>query len=97
VIEAPRGTLFHHYQVDDQGLLPPAAVGEIRAWLDLLATDTDARAGVVKQTLDGAIRNVARRSYDLADAGALQAETAGRLRDDVERAYREALDRVDVV
>jgi hypothetical protein len=81
--------------VDDRGLLPAAAVSEIRAWLDLLATDTDARAGVVKQTLDGAIRNVARRSYDLADAGALQAETADRLRDDVERAYREALDRVD--
>lgn len=78
-------------KVDDQGLLPAHHVAEIRAWLDALAADADARTAVVKQTLDGAIRTVARRSYPVADAAAAQLEVAERLRAEVDRAYDEAV------
>jgi hypothetical protein len=44
--------------VDDDGLLPAGHVAEIRGWLDALAADAGARAAVVKQTLDGAVRSL---------------------------------------
>src|SRR4051794_14750301 len=53
-------------QVDDQGLLAPGDVRDIRTWLEGLAADAGARAAVVRQTLDGAVRSVARRSEEVA-------------------------------
>ena len=82
-------------KVDEQGLLPAESVHEVRHWLHALAADADARAAVVKQTLDGAVRNVARRSYDIADASAAQAEMVTRLRKSVDQAYDEAIASVD--
>jgi hypothetical protein len=81
--------------VSDDGMLPPASVAEIRNWLNMLAADADARASVVKQTLDGAIRNLAGRSFTIADAAAEQAAMAARLRSDADRAYDEAIARID--
>ena len=81
--------------VDDDGLLPAEHVAEIRSWLDILAADANARAAVVRQTLDGAIRSLAHRTHDVAGAGAEQVTTANRLREDVDRAYDEAISRVD--
>jgi hypothetical protein len=80
--------------VDEQGLLPADAVADIRGWLESLAADAEARAGVVKQTLQGAIRSIARQSYDVADAAQEQGETAARLRGDVVRAYARSLDEI---
>ena len=82
-------------KVDDQGLLPPEAVAEIRGWLEALAADSTARAAVVKQTLEGAIRTLSRNSHDIADAASAQAAMVKRLREDVDRAYAEAVERVD--
>ncbi|HSE69480.1 MAG TPA: GTPase domain-containing protein [Nocardioidaceae bacterium] len=82
-------------KVDDEGLLPAEAVAEIRGWLEMLASDANARAAVVKQTLDGAVRTLARRTHDVADAAAEQAAMAARLREDVDKAYDEAVARVD--
>jgi energy-coupling factor transporter ATP-binding protein EcfA2 len=81
--------------VDEHGLLPSESVAEVRGWLHALAADADARAAVVKQTLDGAVRNVARRSYDIADASAAQAEMVTRLRAAVDQAYGDAIAAVD--
>ena len=81
--------------VDDSGMLPADAVAEIRGWLRSLAADSSARAAVVKQTLDGAIRSLSNHAYDVADAAAAQATMAARLREDVDRAYDEAVTRVD--
>ncbi|GEP39777.1 ABC transporter [Nocardioides psychrotolerans] len=78
-------------KVDDQGLLPAEHVAEIRAWLDSLAIDTDARGAVVKQTLEGAIRTVARRTHKVADAATEQVALAARLREDADRAYDESI------
>ena len=81
--------------VDDDGLLPPEHVQEIRSWLGSLAADSTARAAVVKQTLDGAVRSLSRRTHDIADAAGDQLTMARRLREDVERAYDEAIRRID--
>jgi hypothetical protein len=81
--------------VDENGLLPADEVSEIRGWLQSLAADSNARAAVVKQTLDGAIRSLSHHTYDIADAAAAQATMVGRLREDVDRAYDEAIARVD--
>ncbi len=80
---------------DAEGLLPADSVAEVRTWLNLLAADADARAEVVKQTLDGAVRSLARRSYVIADAGAEQAGVLAALRGDAARSYDEALTRID--
>ena len=73
------------------GLLPPAAVAEIRAWLDSLAADAEARAAVVKQTLEGACRVLTRRTHEIADAVADQVAAEQRLRREACRAYEEAV------
>ena len=76
------------------GLVEREEITEIRAWLHLLASDSNARAAVVKQTLDGAVRNLARSAHTVADGAAEQAATVSRLREDVERAYADAAQRV---
>ena len=82
-------------EVDDQGLLPSTTVREIRAWLGSLAADADARTGVVRRTLEGAIRTISKRTYTVADACRDQYEMQERLRADVERSYAHALAEVD--
>ena len=59
-------------KIDNQGLLPPHHVADIREWLDTLAEDGDARGAVVRQTLDGAVRTITRRTYPIADAAVEQ-------------------------
>ncbi len=77
--------------VDAEGLLPPEHVADIRAWLDSLAADADARTAVVKQTLEGAIRSLTRRTHAVADAANEQVSAAERLRADADRAYDDAV------
>jgi hypothetical protein len=73
--------------VDEDGLLPPAAVRDIRSWLEGLAADSNARAAIVRQTLEGAIRSAGTRASEIAAAHAAQVAAADRLRSDAERAY----------
>jgi hypothetical protein len=80
--------------VDDDGLLPAEAVADISGWLVDLAADADARGTVVRQTLDGAIRTLTRRTHDVADAVAEQVASEARLRDDANRAYDRAIDEI---
>jgi hypothetical protein len=82
-------------RVDEDGLLPPEAVAEIRGWLHSLAEDSNARAAVVKQTLEGAIRRLSHHAHDIADASAEQVKMVDRLRQDADRAYDAALRGVD--
>ena len=77
--------------VSDEGLLDAAAVADIRGWLESLAEDSEARAAVVKQTLDGAIRTLTRRSHAVADATAEQVAAVSRLREDADAAYDQAI------
>ena len=75
--------------VDDDGLLPATAVSDIRGWLESLAASSDARAAVVKQTLEGAIKSVSRRAYVVADAADEQVAATASLRADVQNVYAE--------
>jgi hypothetical protein len=77
--------------VDENGLLPVEAVADISGWLIDLAADSEARAAVVKQTLEGAIRTLTRRTHDVADALTEQVAAEARLREDANKAYDRAL------
>ncbi|WP_028637230.1 dynamin family protein [Nocardioides sp. URHA0032] len=76
--------------VSEDGLLPPAEVADIRAWLVALAADTDAREGVVRRTLDGSVRTLARQSHTIADAVEAQLGAADELRAAADAAYDDA-------
>ncbi|MEP6816036.1 MAG: dynamin family protein, partial [Marmoricola sp.] len=82
--------------VDAEGLLPVAEVAEIKDWLGALAADSDARSRVVKQTLEGAIRSLALKSHQVADAATEQVAIQGRLLRDVETSYAEAIEGIDL-
>jgi hypothetical protein len=81
--------------VDADGLLPLEAVREVRDWLGDLAQDRAARAQIIAQTLDGAVRQLIYRSYAVADAVLAQQEATVRLRADVETAYDRAAKAVE--
>ena len=73
--------------LNDNGILNPRYVAEIRAWLAELGGDADARAAMVQQTLDGAVRSLTRRVHSVADAYVEQGEAAERLRETADAAY----------
>ncbi|NYG56542.1 dynamin family protein [Nocardioides perillae] len=88
--------VVHEGPITEEGLLPASHVADVRGWLDSLAEDSEARAAVVKQTLDGAVRSLSGRSHVVADASAEQVAVAERLRADAAAAYdlaREAVAR----
>ncbi|GGF57836.1 ABC transporter [Marmoricola endophyticus] len=81
--------------VGGDGLLPVRAVDQVRDWLADLAQDQDARAVVVKQTLEGALRSISQRAHLLADAAAEQIAVRGRLQREVDQSYADAAAAVD--
>ena len=81
--------------LDGRGLLPATAVEDIRGWLHELGADVEARNGVVRQTLDGAVRSIGRRAYDIADACQAQTDMRTRLKRDVDVSYDQAVTDID--
>ena len=82
-------------ELDEAGLLAPESVERIQDWLERLAADADARGAIVRQTLGGAIRTIARRTHDVADAVEVQQRAVASLREDVETAYERAAEEID--
>ena len=76
--------------VGADGLLAPDAVSDVRQWLEALAADASARGAVVRQTLEGAVRSLVRRSQEVAVGHRAQVELVARLRADVDQAYAAA-------
>jgi energy-coupling factor transporter ATP-binding protein EcfA2 len=76
-------------------LLPPEDVDSIRGWLHGLASDPSIRSAVVRRTLNGAVRSLSARVFELAAAADDQAEARTRLRRAVDTAYDEAVAYVD--
>jgi len=76
-------------------LLPDVSVEPIRSWLHGLASDASLRAAVVRHTLDGAVRSLGARVFELAAAADAQAETVRRLGRAVDTAYDAAVADVD--
>jgi energy-coupling factor transporter ATP-binding protein EcfA2 len=81
--------------LSDEGLLPAAEVRPIREWLDSLAEDSAARTAVIRQTLEGAIASLPKRTGQVASALTTQEQLSDILRSDVVNAYREALAAVE--
>lgn len=76
--------------VGPDSLLDPPLVAEVRAWLVSLAKDPAARSAVVRQTLDGSVRVLARQAHTIADAVNGQLAAAEDLRSAAATAYAEA-------
>ncbi len=71
--------------------LPDAVVAPLRAWLQQLAGDADARAEVIRTTLDGALASMRARVALMAREVDEQLATAALLRDEAEDAYADAV------
>ncbi|MEV4261200.1 AAA family ATPase [Kribbella sp. NPDC049584] len=77
--------------VDGNGMLPQTSVASIKDWLVDLAADAEARAGVVRRTLQGAVSAMVKKTPPFAEAVKAQADTAIELRSSVESAYDQAV------
>ncbi|MBQ0895011.1 ABC transporter [Micromonospora sp. U56] len=76
--------------VDGQGLLPNKVTAPLSAWFSRLAADAEARAAVVRQTLDGALASLHPTVEALAEAADEQVAAADALDERVRAAYRGA-------
>ncbi|ROP31022.1 dynamin family protein [Couchioplanes caeruleus] len=76
--------------LDGQGLLPEDETRPLHDWFAQLAADADARAAVVRQTLDGALAALGPAVEGLAAAADEQAVAAKALDERVTAAYRHA-------
>jgi energy-coupling factor transporter ATP-binding protein EcfA2 len=79
----------------EDGRLPAAQLAGVRRWLDALAADADARAAVVRTTLDGALDSLAVRVPALADHLNAQLAAASTLQAEAQAAYGRALAEID--
>ncbi len=76
-------------------LLPTDALWPVRAWLDGLAADAQARAALVRRTLRGALASLPVRSLVVERAAMEQLAAAAELRAEADVAYAEALREVE--
>ncbi|MFD0972461.1 GTPase domain-containing protein [Plantactinospora endophytica] len=76
--------------VDGQGLLPGRHTEPLRSWFGRLAADSEARAAVIRQTLDGAVAALGPAVESLATAADQQATAAQALDERVRSGYRGA-------
>jgi energy-coupling factor transporter ATP-binding protein EcfA2 len=72
-------------------LLPAYALRPVRAWLDGLAANAEARATLVRRTLRGALASVPVRAAVVEQAAVEQLSAAAALRAEADAAYAEAL------
>jgi hypothetical protein len=77
------------------GLLPAEAIAELREWLAGLAGDAAERNRVMMQTLTGAVDSLARHLPEVVTALRDQHQKVTDLRMSADRAYREALSRIN--
>jgi len=77
------------------GLVPPPALAAVRSWLDELSADTQARAGLVRRTLTGALDSLPPRVGAVGRTLEEQLGAARELRAAVDAAYAGAVDEVD--
>ena len=78
-----------------EGLVPAPALAPVRAWLDDLAADAQARAALVRRTLRGALASLPARAAAVESAAVEQLSTAAELRAEADGAYAAALREVE--
>jgi energy-coupling factor transporter ATP-binding protein EcfA2 len=74
----------------EEGLLPAPALAPVRAWLDDLAADAQARAALVRRTLRGALASLPVRAAAVEGAAVEQLSAAAELRAEADAAYAAA-------
>jgi hypothetical protein len=79
----------------EEGLLPATALAPVRAWLDDLAADAQARAALVRRTLRGALASLPTRAAAVEDAAVEQLSAAAELRAEADSAYGAAAREVE--
>jgi energy-coupling factor transporter ATP-binding protein EcfA2 len=79
-----------------EGLIPAPALTPVRAWLDDLAADAQARAALVRRTLRGALASLPARAAAVEGAAVQQLSTAAELRAEADAAYAAAAQEVEV-
>jgi hypothetical protein len=79
----------------DGGLLPPADLAPVRAWLDGLTADAAARDELVRRTLAGALDSLPARTEVVAGTVEEQLAVVDALGADLDAAYAAALTEVD--
>ena len=79
----------------EDDLLPADALWPVRAWLDGLAADAQARAALVRRTLRGALASLPVRAAAVERAAVEQLSAAAELRAEADAAYAEALREVE--
>lgn len=94
-LAAARLFLVPEAQLDGQGLLAEWLVQPMRAWFAGLAADPAIRAGLVRQTVGGAVTALVPAVAGLVDAAEEQITTATALRDAVHIAHAGALATLD--
>jgi energy-coupling factor transporter ATP-binding protein EcfA2 len=78
-------------KLDGGGLLTDEVVAVIKDWLTELSADAEARAAVVRRTLQGAVTAMTKKTPAIAAAVRAQADTAAELRATAEAAYEQAV------
>ncbi|HEY3069753.1 MAG TPA: hypothetical protein VGJ34_05510 [Gaiellaceae bacterium] len=79
-----------------EGLVPAPALVPVRAWLDDLAADAQARAALVRRTLRGALASLPTRAAVVEGAAVEQLSAAAELRAEADAAYTAAGREVEV-
>jgi len=79
-----------------EGLIPAPALAPVRAWLDDLAVDAQARAALVRRTLRGALASLPARAAAVEAAAVEQLSAAAELRAEADAAYAAAGREVEV-
>jgi energy-coupling factor transporter ATP-binding protein EcfA2 len=79
-----------------EDLLPASALTPVRAWLDDLAADAQARAALVRRTLRGALASLPARAAAVEGAVVEQLSAAAELRAEADAAYTAAGREVEV-
>lgn len=96
-LEDSRLFLVEESAVDPEGMIPPAAIAEIRGFVTELAQDAGSRAVIARRTLAGAIASLGRSADAVADRVREQEEQRERLRADVASSFAQARERIDEV
>ncbi len=79
----------------EDGRLPAHELAPVRAWLDDLASDAQARSGLVRRTLEGALDSLEPRVALVLETLAEQQAVTRQLEEDVAQAYDRARGEVD--
>lgn len=94
-IEVSRLFLVPETRLDERGMLPASAIGELQQHFTHLAADGEARARIARRTVGGAVAGLAVSARDLSEHAAAQELERTRLRDEAQEAFSGSRERID--